>query len=155
IVAFGGHDHGAGNYVAASDAVGAYSISNIFAGTYPKVGAHGSGYDPIVLPALTIAAGANLHDFLLRRDWAAAPGGGSIAAFNGPDYTPFGCGPVNAIDQSQGAGWGSDTDHDALITGLASDKFIIVKLPVKVDVSQISVNPSNTCGDPGSSSTRG
>jgi extracellular elastinolytic metalloproteinase len=155
IVAFGGHDHGAGDYVGTSNASGNYSIADIFAGTYPKVSARGAGYDPIVLDSLTIAPGANTHDFQLRRDWAAASGGGSINAFNGPDYTPFGCGPINAIDQSQGSGWGSDTDHDALITGQASDKFIIVKLPVKVDVSQIKVNPSNTCGDPGSSSTRG
>jgi hypothetical protein len=155
IVAFGGHDHGAGNYVATSGATGLYSIADIFAGTYPKVSARGQGYDPIVLPSLTIATGANSRDFRLRRDWAASSGGGSIAAFNGPDYTPFGCGPINAIDQSQGNGWGSDTDHDALSTGLASDKFIVVKLPVKVNVSAIDVNPSNTCGDPGSSSTRG
>jgi hypothetical protein len=155
IVAFGGHDHGAGDYVATSDASGAYSIADIFAGTYPKVSARGAGYDSLVLTSLTIDPGANTGNWPLRRDWAALVGGGSITAFNGPDYTPFGCGPTGAIDQSQGNGWGSDTDHDALITGLASDKFIVVKLPVKVDVSELRVNPSNTCGDPGSSSTRG
>src|SRR5262249_38426110 len=137
IVAFGGHDHGAGDYVATTGASGGYSIADIFAGTYPKVSARGgAGYDPIVLPTLTINPGANVHDFLLPRDWAASSGGGSIASFNGPDYTPFGCGPGGAIDQSQGTGWGSDTDHDALITGLASDKFIVVKLPTKVNVSE-------------------
>src|SRR5262249_59286664 len=97
IVAFGGHDHGAGNYVAASNALGAYSISNIFVGTYPKVGARSAGYDSIVLPLLTIAPGANVRDFLLRRDWAAAPGGASIVAFNGPNYTPFCSRPSNAL----------------------------------------------------------
>jgi extracellular elastinolytic metalloproteinase len=155
IVAFGGHDHGAGDYVGTSNASGAYSIADIFAGTYPKVSARGPGYDPLVLATLTINAGANTKNWQLRRDWAALSGGGSIADFNGPDYTPFGCGPTGAIDQSQGNGWGSDTDHDALITGFATDKFIVVKLPVKVDVSELGVNPSNTCGDPGSSSTRG
>jgi hypothetical protein len=155
IVAFGGHDHGAGDYVATSDASGAYSIADIFTGDYPKVSARGAGYDPVVLGTLPIGPGANTKDWRLRRDWAALAGGGSIAAFNGPDYTPFGCGPEGAIDQSQGNGWGSDTDHDALITGLATDKFIVVKLPVRVDVSELAVNPSNTCGDPGSSSTRG
>jgi hypothetical protein len=154
IVAFGGHDHGAGNYVALSDASGSYSIGNIFAGTYPKVSARGAGYDPLVLDTLTIDAGANTKNWLLRRDWAALSGGGSIAAFNGPDYTPFGCGPTGAIDQSQGNGWGSDTDNGT-ITGFATDKFIVARLPVKVNISEIQVNPSNTCGDPGSSSTRG
>jgi hypothetical protein len=119
------------------------------------VSARGPGYDPVVLATLTVNVGANTKNWQLRRDWAALSGGGSITAFNGPDYTPFGCGPTGAIDQSQGNGWGSDTDHDALITGFASDKFIVVKLPVKVDVSELRVNPSNTCGDPGSSSTRG
>src|SRR5438093_236918 len=154
IVAFGGHDHGAGDYVDTSDASGAFSIADIFTGTYPKVSARGAGYDPVVLTTLTINPGANTKNWQLRRDWAALAGGGSITAFNGPDYTPFGCGPTGAIDQSQGNGWGSDTDN-GLITGFATDKFVGVKLPVKVDVSQLAVNPSNTCGDPGSSSTRG
>jgi hypothetical protein len=155
IVAFGGHDHGAGNYVATSNASGAYAIFDIFAGTYPKVSARGPGFDPVLLNTLTISPGANRRDFQLRRDWASASGGGSIAAFNGPDFSNFGCGPINAIDQSQGSGWGSDTDVNSQSTGLASDKFIIVKLPTKVNVAEIKVNPSNTCGDPGSSSTRG
>jgi extracellular elastinolytic metalloproteinase len=155
VVAFGGHDHGAGNYVAVSNATGNYSIASIVAGTYPKVSARAPGFEPVVLSSLKIHGGNNSRDFALRRDWAAASGGGTIAAFNGPDYTPFGCGPINAIDLSAGSGWGSDTDHDALITGVASDKFIVVKLPNKVNVTQLAVNPSNTCGDPGSSSTRG
>jgi extracellular elastinolytic metalloproteinase len=154
IVAFGGHDHGAGNYVATSNASGSYSIGSIFTGTYPKVSARGAGYDPLVLSTLTINAGANTKNWLLRRDWASLSGGGSIASFNGPDYTPFGCGPTGAIDQSQGNGWGSDTDNGT-ITGFATDKFIVARLPVKVNISEIQVNPSNTCGDPGSSSTRG
>ena len=97
-----------------------------------------------------------MKDCELRRDWAAAPAAAARStASTAPDYTAFGCGPTGAIDQSHGTGWGSDTDHDALVTGLATDKFIVVKLPVPVDVSEIRVNPSNTCGDPGSSSTRG
>jgi extracellular elastinolytic metalloproteinase len=155
IVAFGGHTNGAGNYVGTSNAAGGYSIGGIFSGTYPKVSARADGYDAVALATLTVAPGANAKDFALRRDWASASGGGSITAFSGPDYTGFGCGPIGAIDQSDGTGWGSDTDHDALVTGLATDKFIVVKLPVKVDISEIRVNPSNTCGDPGSSSTRG
>jgi len=155
VVAFGGHDHGAGNYVGVSGATGSYSIADVFAGTYPKVSVRAPGFDPVILSSLTIAPGPNVRDFSLRRDWAAATGGGSIASFNGPDYTPFGCGPINAIDQSDGSGWGSDTDHDALVTGLAPDKFIVVRLPTRVNVSELAVNPSNTCGDPGSSSTRG
>ena len=36
-------------------------------------------------------------------------GGGSIADFSGPDYTPYGCGPGEVIDLSQASGWGSTT----------------------------------------------
>jgi hypothetical protein len=93
IVAFGGHDNGAGNYVGTSNSAGAYSIADIFTGTYPKVSARGAGYDPVVLTTLSIKKGPNKKNWQLRRDWAALSGGGSIAAFNGPDYTPFGCGP--------------------------------------------------------------
>src|SRR5207247_9826850 len=57
IVAFGGHDHGAGDYVATSDASGAYSIADIFAGTYPTVRARGPGYDPVVPTTLAINPG--------------------------------------------------------------------------------------------------
>ncbi len=34
-------------------------------------------------------------------------------------------------------------------------KYIVVKLPQAVNITQVFVDPSNTCGDPGSSSTRG
>src|SRR5438067_11033113 len=153
IVAFGGPGHRAGDYVATSGANGAYAIFDIFTGTYPKVSARGVGYDSVVLDTLTIRTGSNVHDFALRRDFAAAAGGGSIAAFTGPDYSVFGCGPIGAIDQSQGAGWGSDTDHNATSTGLASDKFIVVKLLVKVNVAEFDVNAANTSRDSRSCST--
>jgi hypothetical protein len=95
-------------------------------------------------------------NFSLRRDFAALSGGGSIADFNGPDFTNFGCGPSSAIDQSETNGWGSTTDNDnGDSTGKVTPKFIVVQLPVAVDVSEIQVNPSNTCGDGGSAATRG
>jgi len=95
-------------------------------------------------------------NFQLRRDWAALSGGGSIFKFNGPDFTGFGCGPSSAIDQSETNGWGSTTDgDDGTSTGKVTPKFIIVQLPVAVNVSEITVNPSNTCGDGGSAATRG
>ena len=38
-------------------------------------------------------------------------------------------------------------------TGVATAKSITVKLPIAVDITEIQVDPSNTCGDPGSSAT--
>ena len=32
-------------------------------------------------------------------------------------------------------------------------KFVVVELPVAVNISQLQINPSNTCGDAGSAST--
>src|SRR5206468_9512398 len=55
--------------------------------------------------------------------------------------------------QSLGSGWGSDTDKDASNTGLVTPKSITIKLPNAVDIVEIAIDPSNTCGDPGSSAT--
>jgi hypothetical protein len=78
-----------------------------------------------------------------------------VADFNGVDFTADGCGPVNLIDQSQGAGWVSDAEG----TGGGEDttaiepRFIIVELPAAVDVAQLTINPSTSCGLGGSAST--
>ena len=76
--------------------------------------------------------------------------------FDEPDYTDFGCGPGGAIDLSQGTGWGSDTagEDDA---SYPDPKSITIKLSEPVDIAQgkaaFAVEPTATCGDPGSSST--
>ena len=156
LVAFGGHASGfPGDLADTTDAGGDYQVQNILFGTYPDVSASKPGYNPVVAPPLTINKASTTLNFRLRRDWAALGGGASVTAFNGPDYTPFGCGPTGAIDQSLGNGWGSDTDVNATSTGNVTPKFVTIKLPVAVDIGEIQVDPSNTCGDPGSSSTRG
>ena len=153
-VAFGGHASGfPGDLVGTSNNGGVYQISGIFFGTYPKIVVGAPGFDRVVLTSLTINRALTSQDFQLRRDWAALAGGGTVTAFNGPDYTVFGCGPTGAIDQSLGTGWGSDTDVNATATGKATPKFVVIKLPVAVNVAEIAIDPSNTCGDPGSSST--
>jgi hypothetical protein len=153
-VAFGGHASGfPGDLAATTNSGGAYQVSGIFFGTYPKVVARSPGYDRVVLPTLTINQAVTSRSFQLRRDWASLSGGGSVTAFNGPDYTDFGCGPSGAIDQSLGNGWGSDTDVNATATGKVTPKFVTIQLPVAVNVAQIAVDPSNTCGDAGSAAT--
>ena len=149
-VAFGGHNSGfPGDYAAISDAAGNYSITGILPGTYPAVFAKGAGYDRKVA-TVSIASRPNVLNWALRRDWAALSGGGSVVDFNGPDYTPFGCGPTGAIDQSQGTGWGSDAD---IVNGQFGPKFVTIQLPQSVNIVEIAVDPSNTCGDAGSAST--
>ena len=114
VVSIGGHASSPGfsEYLAATtDAAGAYRIPGVFYGTYHDVSAIRSGYDSAV-ETLTVRGPGTTKDFALRRDWAASSGGASVAGFNGPDYTPFGCGPASAIDQSLGNGWGSTSaDH--------------------------------------------
>ena len=153
-VAFGVHASGfPGDLAGTANNGGVYTVNGIFYGTYPKVVARSPGYDRVVLPSVTIGTPVTQQSFQLRRDWASLGGGGAITDFNGPDYTDFGCGPTGAIDQSLGNGWGSDTDANAENTGNVTPKFIVVKLPVAVNVVEIAIDPSNTCGDPGSSST--
>jgi extracellular elastinolytic metalloproteinase len=154
VVAFGGHNSGfPGDLAAVAASNGRYTINDIFFGTYPKVFAAGPGYDTVVLSSLAIDRPTTTRNWTLRRDWAALGGGGEVTDFNGPDYTDFGCGPTGAIDQSLGNGWGSDTDVDATATGRVTPKFVVVRLPVAVNIAEIAVDPSNTCGDAGSAST--
>jgi hypothetical protein len=153
VVAFGGHASGfAGGYAATTNASGVYTITGIFAGTYPKVSARSAGYDPKV-QTVTIRSGVNVLNWTLRRDWAALSGGATVVAFNGVDYTIFGCGPPSMFDQSQGSGWSTDAiltnpaDHSVI-----EPRFVTVQLPVAVDIVDLQINPSNTCGDGGSAS---
>ena len=153
VVGIAGHDSGfPGSYSAITDAAGQYSIADVVVGTYPKVGMVADGYEGIQT-AVTVDDPTTTRDFAPRRDWASGLLGGKIDSFNGPDYTQFGCGPGGAIDQSQGTGWGSDTGENATPTNVMIPKFIVVKLPQAVDIATFEVDPSNTCGDPGSAST--
>jgi extracellular elastinolytic metalloproteinase len=150
IVGFGGHSSGfPGDFSGVTDATGHYTISDIFVGKYDKVFAKSAGFDPVV-KTVHITPGTNVVDWQLRRDWAALSGGGTVVAFNGPDFTAFGCGPTGAIDQSLGNGWGSTSDF---VNGVETPKFVTVKLPQTINISEIAVDPGNTCGDGGSAST--
>ena len=153
-VAFGGHNSGfAGSYAATTNASGVYTIPGILPGTYAKVFARAPGFDPVA-QTVSIAARVNVLNWSLRRDWAALSGGASIIDFNGVDFSIFGCGPAAIFDQSQGSGWSTD----AILINPADQadvdpRFVIVKLPVAVNIQDIQINPSGTCGDGLSAST--
>ena len=146
-VGFGGHTSGfATDYADVTEADGTYTISGIIPGTYAKVFARGAGYDP-KSQTLSVAARTQTVDWSLRRDWAATSGGSDVVSFTGPDYTPFGCGPVHLFDQSQTSGWGSDVAPEG--------QNVVVQLPAAVDISELVINPSATCGDDPTASTGG
>ncbi|MEU8222190.1 M36 family metallopeptidase [Kribbella sp. NPDC048915] len=153
LVYIGGHSSGyAGDYAGTTDANGNYTISGVAAGTYPKVVVSAPGYE-LIVQSVKVAPNTKA-DFVPRRNWAAASGGGSVVGFNGPDFTPYGCGPGAAIDNAQGTGWGSTTgNNDGDLADTVIPKHIDIKLPAAVTVEAFNVDPSNTCGDPGSSST--
>jgi hypothetical protein len=145
-VAFGGHSSGfPGDYAATTGSGGGYTIPGILPGSYPDVVVSGAGYDP-QLATLSVGRGTTTRNWSIRRDWAAASGGGAVTRFTGPDYTVFGCGPGADIDQSLGTGWGSEA---------GGPKLIVIRLPQAVRVSTFAIDPSNTCGDGPGSATAG
>lgn len=153
LVFIGGHASGyAGDYSAVTAANGKYTITGVLPGTYGKFVVSGAGYEVLGAP-LAVKAGGTTANFAPRRNWAAASGGGSVVDFTGPDFSPQ-CGPDYAIDSSQGTGWGSTTgDNNGTPTNVMIPKNIDIALPAAVNITKFSVDPSNTCGDPGSAST--
>ena len=133
---------------------GRYTISGIFPGTYPKVVASAPGYlsdNTDVKSVDTSTPGPT--DFSLTRDWAAGNGGAEIVDFNGPDFSPQ-CGPDGAIDTTQAKGWGSTTgDDNGDPTNVFVPKHITIDMHSLVDITKFEVDPTSTCGDPGSAST--
>jgi extracellular elastinolytic metalloproteinase len=151
-VGFGGHNSGfPGDYQAVTDANGKYTISGVFAGTYPALIAGGGGYDRQVKRGVSVPSRTIAINWQVRRDWAASSGGATIAAFNGPDYSSFGCGPGGDIDQSLSTGWGSETNP---VDGVPTPKSIVIKLPKPVNISELSIDPSNVCGDDPTAATK-
>jgi extracellular elastinolytic metalloproteinase len=144
-VGFGGHaSNFAGDYQTTTAANGTYTITGIIPGTYAKVFVRGAGYDP-TSQTLSIAARTNTVNWKVRRDWAASGGGSQVVTFTGPDYTIFNCGPARLFDQSQTSGWGSDISP----TG----DLVVVRMPAAVNISDLVINPSATCGDDPTAST--
>jgi hypothetical protein len=133
---------------------GRYRIGPVPVGHYRKLAVVKNGFNPAVKSVTVVQSGTE-RNVKIQRDWAAETGGAQITDFNGPDFSPA-CGPDDAIDQSQGSGWGSTTgDDDGDPTNTFVPKHIVVKLPKAIDVESFAVDPSATCGDGLSASTGG
>ncbi len=151
-VVLGGHASGfPGSYAATTNAAGRYRIDGVFTGTYPELTASGAGYNQVERTVTVTAAGA-VSNFTLTRDWAAASGGATVTAYDGPDFSPQ-CGPIGAIDQSLSTGWGSTSDFVDGAPGPSTPKSVTIKLPTVVSATLIAVDPNATCGDDETAST--
>ena len=132
---------------------GTYTLGPVPVGTYPKLVAGGSGFDGVVSD-VTVEQGGTVKDFALQRDYAGSAGGAEVTDFSGPDFTAFGCGPSDAIDQNLATGWGSTTgDDNGTPTNVFVPKFMVVDMKQAVDIREFAVDPAATCGDGGSAST--
>jgi len=144
---------GVANPTAVSAADGTYTLGPVPVGTYGKISVNGAGYDP-VSRSVTVASSGAKADFSVQRDWAAISGGASVLEFNGPDYTPYGCGPEQALDTSSATGWGSTTGGDkGKPTNVFVPKHLTVDLGRAVNITSFAVDPTATCGDGLSAST--
>jgi extracellular elastinolytic metalloproteinase len=154
LVEIAGHRNGlVPNYVDRTNAQGRYAIHRVVAAKYPGIIAFARGYHTISR-TIRVQPSVTKVDFKPRRDWAAKNGGGRITRFNGPDFSAFGCGPSGAIDLSPFSGWGNTAGDDAgTPTNVIVPKHIVVKLAKTVTVTSFNVDPTATCGDPGSAST--
>jgi hypothetical protein len=148
VVTIGGHRQWTD--VTADD--GSYQIANVVAGDYPELVARATGYD-VGSTELVVSAPDTTADFELRRDWASAEGGGSIADFTGRDIGS-GCGPDGAIDLSAAGGWSTDVADQGEPSATPQPKFVVVRLPEPIDIQSFGIDPSPTCGDGASSATK-
>jgi hypothetical protein len=120
-------------------------------GRYHKLLVSGAGYDPRARSVTVPVDGTNAS-LTVRRDFAASSGGATTKVV-GPTFDSA-CGPRQAIDNNPGTGWETSTgDDQGTPTNVFVPKRLTVTLPVNVDVSQIAVDPSASCGDGGSAST--
>jgi hypothetical protein len=144
---------GAVNPTGVTDASGHYSLGPVPRGHYGKLEVDAPGYVGS-RTAVTVGKGGAHRNFSARRDWAAANGGASITEFNGPNKTLGGCGPDRAIDLTQLNGWKSTAgDNEGTPTNVFVPKHLTVKLPQAVNITQLAVDPTSSCGDGGSAST--
>ena len=128
-----------------TDAMGQYAISDVPAGTYPRVDATRNAYSSRLTQDVQIVTGEErVVNIQLRRNWASYAGSARFT-FTGPDFTADGCGPRQALDQSLLTGWSSL---------LGAPRSLTVRLPAYVDVNGIAIDPGAVCGDPDSASVR-
>ena len=160
-VGFGGHASRPefDDYLAdETGADGRYTIEDVPTGTYPKLaffalrGLRPGGRRERARSPPTRRRRATSGS---TRDWSALSGGAEVRTVSDDTGGPFGCGVNQAFDQSQGTGWSAynPTSEDPG-NPQAGPPTVVVELPETIDVSGFLIDPSATCGDGASATTR-
>jgi hypothetical protein len=136
-----GHIFGTEFLGAFSDSQGRYEIPGIPVGTYPVLEVLKAAYERGLRKRVQVNAGMNRIDIRLDRDWASLLGGARVSRFTGEDFSPLGCGPAAAVDQSL-EGWISPAPG---AFGSGGRKFVTVKLPRAIRISELAVDPAANC----------
>ncbi|MBO0846529.1 MAG: M36 family metallopeptidase [Nocardioides sp.] len=145
---------GVANPSTTTDGSGHYSLTGIPEGTYAKLQVQNAHYHE--QQNVTVGASGATVDFSPRFDWAWSANGGRVSDFTGADYSGFGCGPGSAADDSLAFGWSTNVGQgmDDRPTGTFHPKQVTVRLRQPVEVADFAVDPTATCGDDETSSTR-
>ena len=114
-----------------------------------------------MLEDVTVGAGASTLDIALQRNWASSTGGASIASDNDSTGTVAGCGPAAIINDTRAIGWSpfnpasGDRPAPSAENHLdANAPTAVIALPRPVNVTVFGADPSATCGDDDSATTR-
>ena len=117
-----------------------------------------AGFDQIIdrEHATSIRARTRPTTSSMRRDWAASKAVGRTDRRAATTRAaPFGCGVAQVIDQSLGAGWSPfNPDSADPENPHAGPPTATITLPRPVDIAPLGMDPSNTCGDDPSATTK-
>jgi hypothetical protein len=138
---------------------GAYSLTAPSGRYGDLVFQAGGGYDAVTVPEFLVGAGTTrTQNAALRRDWSASKGGARVIIDNSKydnSGAAFGCGLAQLIDQSQGAGNSAFNPASAdLENPHLGPPTALIHLPTAVDITAFGLDPSNTCGDDPSATTK-
>lgn len=145
-------------YTATTDSSGAYVLRGVLAGAYESVSVSAPGYDGTTA-GLDVSGRTSSLDAELRRNWAVDA---AVVDATGRDLGDVGCGPGAAVDSSPATGWSTSTgDGDTEEpTSEPLPKHLDLELSEPIDIAAgdaggaaFRVDPSHTCGNPGSTST--
>jgi Zn-dependent metalloprotease len=145
-------------FVDDTDANGHYEITDVPAGTYPKLAfLPAAGFDLVVNRNVVVpAGGTTVQNAVSRRDWSAESGGAE-ADTNDNTGLIFGCGVDGMLDQTLSAGWSAFQTNAPASEGnthVGTPPSATIELPQTIDVSAFGMDPGFTCGDDETATTR-